>query len=91
MHIECYSLDMLAMARSKIEKECKGLITHLHDSTKELDTLIGNPSNQIQKIKRCPLGVKNKKELDTELDRHYDSWVDTPLEILGEENHPKKL
>ncbi len=83
LHIECYSLDMLAMARSKIEKECKGLITHLHDSTKELDTLIGNPSNQIQKIKRCPLGVKNKKELDTELDRHYDSWVDTPLEILG--------
>ncbi|MEK6223350.1 MAG: hypothetical protein N2A97_00625, partial [Thermodesulfobacteriales bacterium] len=33
--------------------------------------------------KKYPLGVKNKKELDTELDNHYDKWVDTPLEVLG--------
>ncbi len=89
LHIECYSLDMLAMARAKIEKECKGLITHLHDSTKEPDTFIDNTSNKAQKIKRYPLGIKNKKELDTELDRHYDNWVDTPLEIL-EGKSPKE-
>ena len=89
LHIECYSLDMLAMAKSKIEKECAGLITHLHDSTKELDTLVGSSPDKTKKIKKYPLGVKNKKELDTELDRHYESWVDMPLEIL-DGNSPKQ-
>ncbi len=83
LHIECYSLDMLAKARMRIEKECKGYITHLHDSTKELDTLTGSAGGTTGKIKRYPLGVKNKKELDSELDMHYDNWVNTPLEILG--------
>ena len=83
LRLESYSLDMLAMARAKIEKECRDYITHLHDTTKELDTFIDSSSDKTKKVKKLPLGVKNKKELDTELDRHYESWIETPLEILG--------
>lgn len=82
LRIECYSIDMLARAKSKIEKECKGLIKHLEDTIKEQDTLIDRNKNETKKLKKYPLGVKNKKELDSELDKHYDKWLNMPLEIL---------
>lgn len=83
LRLECYSLEMLAKAKSKIEKQCSGFITHIEDSTKELDTFIDKSKTESKKLKKLPLGVKNKKELDSELDKHYDKWVDNPLEILG--------
>lgn len=83
LRLECYSLEMLAKAKLKIEKQCGGFITHTTDSTKELDTFIDRSNIESKKLKKLPLGVKNKKELDTELDSHYDKWVDHPLEILG--------
>jgi len=82
LRIECYSVDMLARAKSKIEKECKGLIKHLKDTIKEQDTLIDRNISETKKLKKYPLGVKNKKELDSELDKHYDKWLNMPLEIL---------
>jgi len=82
LRIECYSVDMLARAKSKIEKECKGLIKHLKDTIKEQDTLIDRNKSETKKLKKYPLGVKNKKELDSELDKHYDKWLNMPLEIL---------
>ena len=82
LRIECYSIDMLARAKSKIEKECKGLIKHLEDTIKEQDTLIDRNKSETKKLKKYPLGVKNKKELDSELDKHYDKWLNMPLEIL---------
>lgn len=83
LHVECYSIDMLAKARAKIEKECGSFIQHIQDSTKELDTFIDRSLDEPKKPKKYPLGVKNKKELDSELDRHYDGWIDSPLEVLG--------
>ncbi len=82
LRIECYSVDMLARAKSKIEKECKGLIKHLEDTIKEQDTFIDRNKSETKKLKKYPLGVKNKKELDSELDKHYDKWLNMPLEIL---------
>ena len=82
LRIECYSVDMLARAKSKIEKECKGLIKHLKDTIKEQGMLIDRNKSETKKLKKYPLGVKNKKELDSELDKHYDKWLNMPLEIL---------
>jgi hypothetical protein len=73
---------MLARAKSKIEKECKGLIKHLKDTIKEQGMLIDRNKSETKKLKKYPLGVKNKKELDSELDKHYDKWLNMPLEIL---------
>ena len=83
LRIECYSIDMLALAKAKIQTQCKDSITHIKDTIKELDTFIDKSQNEPKKLKKLPLGVKNKKELDTELDNHYDKWVTTPLEVLG--------
>ncbi len=83
LRIECYSIDMIALAKAKIETQCKDSITHIKDTIKELDTFIDKSQNEPKKLKKLPLGVKNKKELDTELDNHYDKWVTTPLEVLG--------
>jgi len=91
LRIECYSVDMLARAKSKIEKECKGLIKHLKDTIKEQDTFIDRNKSETKHLKRYPLGVKNKNELDSELDKHYDKWVNTPLEILGGESPKQAL
>jgi len=82
LRIECYSVEMLAKAKSKIEKQCKGNIKHLKDTTKEQDKFIDKSKSETKKLKKYPLGVKNKVELDSELDSHYDKWVNTPLEIL---------
>ncbi|MEE9238713.1 MAG: hypothetical protein V3U58_04045 [Thermodesulfobacteriota bacterium] len=82
LRIECYSVDMLARAKSKIEKECKGLIKHLKDTIKEQGMLIDRNKSETKKLKKYPLGVKNKKELDSELDKHYDKWLNMPLGIL---------
>jgi len=82
LRIECYSVEMLAKAKSKIEKECKGHIKHLEDTIKEQDKFIDKSKSETKKLKKYPLGVKNKNELDSELDSHYDKWVNTPLEIL---------
>ena len=83
LRIECYSIEMLSKAKLMIEDQCKGLIAHIKDTTKELSTFIDKSKSEPKKAKKYPLGVKNKKELDTELDNHYDKWVDTPLEVLG--------
>ena len=82
LRIECYSIDMLARAKSKIEKECKWFIKHLEDTIKEQDTFIDRNKSETKKLKKYPLGVKNKKEFDSELDKHYDKWLNMPLEIL---------
>ncbi|MEE8044147.1 MAG: hypothetical protein V3T32_03325 [Thermodesulfobacteriota bacterium] len=82
LRIECYSVDMLARAKSKIEKECKGLIKHLKDTIKEQGMLIDRNKSETKKLKKYPLGVKNKKELYSELDKHYDKWLNMPLGIL---------
>ncbi len=82
LRIECYSVEMLAKAKSKIEKECKRHIKHLEDTIKEQDKFIDKSKSETKKLKKYPLGVKNKNELDSELDSHYDKWVNTPLEIL---------
>lgn len=82
LHIECYSVEMLAKAKSKIEKQCKGHLKHLEDTIKEQDKFIDKSKSETKKLKKYPLGVKNKNELDSELDKHYDKWVITPLEIL---------
>ena len=82
LRIECYSVAMLAKAKAKIEKECKGHIKHLEDTIKEQDKFIDKSKSETKKLKKYPLGVKNKVELDSELDSHYDQWVNTPLEIL---------
>ena len=83
LRIECYSIEMLAKAKLKIENQCKGFITHTKDTTKELSAFIDKSKSEPKKSKKLPLGVKNKKELDSELDNHYDKWVNTPLGVLG--------
>lgn len=83
LRIECYSIEMLAKAKLKIENECKGFIIHSKDMTKELNTFIDKSKNEPKKSKKLPLGVKNKKELESELDRHYDDWINKPLGALG--------
>ena len=74
---------MLAKAKSKIEEKCKRLITHLEDTTKKVDSFIDKNKSETKRLKRLPLGVKNKNELNSELDKHYDKWVNKPLNILN--------
>lgn len=82
LRIECYSLDMLSKAKARIEKELGGLIEHLEDSKKELAGLINKEKGDSPSPKRYPLGTKNRKELDSALDEHYEAWIDQPLDIL---------
>ena len=83
LRIDCYSLDMLSKAKSKIEKELGDSIKHIKDSKKELGSYISGSGEESPKLKRYPLGIKNRKELDGALDEHYEHWVDQPLDILG--------
>ena len=91
LRIECYSLKMLAAAKSKIETDLDGLIIHIEDNAKELDTFIDNKKDNTGKVKKYPLGVRNKTELDSILDRHYENWVDLPLEALGGQSPQEAL
>jgi len=83
LRIECYSIDMLSKAKAKIEKELGGLIVHIEDRKKELSGLISKDQSESPAPKRYPLGIKNRKELDSALDRHYKDWIDKPLSILS--------
>ncbi len=83
LRIECYSIEMLAKAKLKIENQCEGFVTHIKDTTKELSSFIDKSQSEPKKSKKLPLGVKNNKELDSELDSHHDKWVNTPLGVLG--------
>ncbi len=83
LRIECYSIDMLSKAKAKIEKELGVLIGHIKDSKKELGSFIQSGKERSPAPKKYPLGIKNRKELDSALDQHYQNWIDQPLGMLG--------
>jgi hypothetical protein len=83
LRIECYSIDMLSKAKTKIEKDLGVLIEHTRDRKKELGSLIQSGKDRSPAPKRYPLGIKNRKELDSALNQHYKDWIDKPLSILS--------
>ncbi len=82
LRIECYSIEMLSKAKAKIEKELSGLIGHIKDSKKELGSFIQSGKEAYPAPKKYPLGIKNRKELDSTLEQHYQNWIDQPLGLL---------
>lgn len=82
LRIECYSLRMLERAKSKIEKELKGLIEHLEDIKKESDTFIERNKDEKYRTKKLPPGAKSREELDKTLDDYYARWIDQPHSLL---------
>ncbi|MGH7889503.1 MAG: hypothetical protein ACRENF_03015, partial [Thermodesulfobacteriota bacterium] len=100
LDIATYSLEMLERAKSIIEKGLEGLIVHLEDKAKGMESYTERNQKATAKLKRLPHGVKNKKELDKKLDEYYKKWLDLPLaalsgltprEAAGTEEGKKKL
>lgn len=82
LDIATYSLEMLERAKSVIEKELDGLIIHLEDKTKGMESYTDRDQSSQKKLKRLPPGVKSKRELDKKLDEYYKEWLDLPLAAL---------
>lgn len=82
LDIATYSLEMLERAKSIIEKELEGLIVHVEDKTKGMESYTERNQKAKTKLKRLPPGVKSKKELDKKLDEYYKQWLDLPLAAL---------
>lgn len=82
MNIETYSIEMLKRAKSLMERELEGLITHLEDKTRGIETYGDRNKKASAKLRRLPPGVKSKKELDRNLDEYYAGWIDRPLSAL---------
>lgn len=80
--IAAYSLEMLERAKSIIEKELEGLILHLEDKAKGMESYTEKNRKADVKLNRLPPGVKSKKELDKKLEEHYAEWIDLPLPAL---------
>ncbi len=80
--IAAYSLEMLERAKSIIEKELEGLILHLEDKAKGMESYTEKNRKADAKLNRLPPGVKSKKELDKKLEEHYAEWIDLPLPAL---------
>jgi hypothetical protein len=81
--IQAHSIDFLNRAKTFIEKQLKGLISHKGDSTKHPDSLIKDNSLVAAKQKKLPFGARNKKEMDRILDEYYDDWIDEPIDALN--------
>jgi hypothetical protein len=81
--IETYSIEMLERAKSVIERGLQGLIVHLEDKTKGMESYTDRSKKANTKLQRLPSGVKSRKELDRELDEYYASWVDLPHPSLN--------
>jgi hypothetical protein len=81
--IQAHSIDFLNRAKTFIEKQLKGLISHKGDSTKHPDSLINDNSLVAAKQKKLPFGARNKKEMDRILDEYYDDWIDEPIDALN--------
>ena len=82
INIETYSLEMLERAKSMIERELEGLIVHVEDKTKGMESYTERNKKANTKLNRLPPGVKSKKELDRNLDEYYAGWIDRPLPAL---------
>ena len=82
LDIATYSLKMLERAKSIIEMELRGLVVHLEDRTKEMESYTERNQKPKTKLNRLPPGVKSKKELDKKLDEYYREWIDLPLAAL---------
>lgn len=83
LKVSCYSAQMLSQARGRIEKELGALVKHKEDRFKELSSLIDSKRGDSPAPKKYPLGIKNRKELDSSLDSHYEEWINKPLSALN--------
>lgn len=80
--IETYSLQMLGRAKSIIERELNGLIEHLEDRTKGMESYTDRKKENAR-LSKLPPGVKSRKELDRSLEEYYARWIDLPLPALN--------
>jgi len=80
--IETYSVQMLGRAKSIIERELNGLIQHIEDKTKGMESY-KNEKKDNARLDRLPPGVKSRKELDRSLQEYYVRWIDLPLPALN--------
>lgn len=80
--IETYSLQMLGRAKSIIERELGGLIEHLEDKTKGMESYTDRKKENAR-LDRLPTGVRSRKELDRSLEEYYARWIDLPLTALN--------
>ena len=58
------------------------LDSNTSSSSSSSSSLIGCSFSSPSAPKKYPLGIKNRKELDSALDEHYEIWVTQPLGIL---------
>lgn len=79
--IQTYSLMMLERAKSLIERELGGLIRHLEDTTKGMESY-KDGKKENTRLNRLPPGTKSRKELDRSLEEYYARWIDLPLPAL---------
>ena len=79
--VETYSLQMLGRAKTFIERELSGLVEHLEDRTKGMETY-KNEKKENAKLNRLPPGIKSRRELDRTLEEYYAGWIDLPLPAL---------
>ncbi len=83
LSITCHTLEMLEKAKNKLEKELKGLLTHIEDKIRKPDnkthTDIDDDSITNTEIEETP----SSKHVTDDLDDYYERWLDTPHPVLN--------
>jgi len=79
MIVNCNSISSLDMVKTYLEKLLNDLISHKIDSSKNFNDLSVKEETQSFKL---PKGVRSKKQFNSELDKYYSEWIDTPLSQL---------
>ena len=80
--IQAHSLDSLSKAKAFIEKQLNGLISHEGDSMRDPESSMSDISLVPPKLKKLPIGARNRREMDRILDEYYDQWIDEPISAL---------
>ena len=86
--VNCNSLITLDGVKFYLEKLLNKLIEHKKDSSRNFNDLSVKKETQSFKL---PKGVRSKKQFNTELDKYYSEWIDTPLKQLDGTSPRKAL
>jgi len=81
--LKCNSRKKLELAKSDLEDQLDDLISHTQDEFHELPRSNNDRKEKRNKDQELPSDALSEDELERELDNYYETWIDTPLEALG--------
>ncbi len=86
--VNCNSLITLDGVKFYLEKLLNKLIEHKKDISRNFNDLSVKKETQSFKL---PKGARSKKQFNSELDKYYSEWIDTPLKQLDGTSPRKAL